>query len=82
MTQNATINTLIQQVVPDELRGRVMAVYTLMFFGTAPFARAAGGRPGPGLGPQVGVAVGAVITPASLLLGVIVFVPSLRRLNL
>jgi MFS family permease len=29
-------NTLMQMTVPDSLRGRVMAIYTLMFIGTGP----------------------------------------------
>jgi MFS family permease len=32
-----TVNTLIQFVVPDEFRGRVLALYTLAFFGLSPF---------------------------------------------
>jgi MFS family permease len=35
--QFVTINTLIQSQVPDEFRGRVMSLYTLTFFGIAPF---------------------------------------------
>jgi len=78
--QNATINTLIQQMVPDELRGRVMAVYSLTFFGTAPFAALQAGGLAQAFGPQIGVAVGAVVT-LLFALGVLVFVPSVRRLN-
>lgn len=33
----ATSNTLMQMHVPDQLRGRVMSIYTLMFIGTIPF---------------------------------------------
>ena len=35
MTQNATANTLVQTTVPDNLRGRVMSVYTMVFQGFA-----------------------------------------------
>jgi MFS family permease len=37
MVQMASSNTLIQVMVPDNLRGRVMAVYSMMFMGMAPF---------------------------------------------
>ncbi len=80
VVQNATINTLIQQAVPDELRGRVMAVYSLTFFGTAPFAALQAGALAQAFGPQIGVAVGAVIT-LLFALGVVIFVPSVRRLD-
>ncbi len=32
----ATANTSLQLAVPDELRGRVMSVYTLVFLGSTP----------------------------------------------
>lgn len=36
MTQMASSNTLIQVMVPDRLRGRIMSVYSMMFMGMAP----------------------------------------------
>ncbi|WP_437805792.1 MFS transporter [Sorangium sp. So ce1078] len=36
MVQMAGSNTLVQAMVPDALRGRVMAVYAMMFMGMAP----------------------------------------------
>jgi MFS family permease len=30
-------NTLVQRIVPDELRGRIMAIWTMMLTGLAPF---------------------------------------------
>ena len=32
----ASINTILQTIVEDHLRGRVMAFYTMAFFGSAP----------------------------------------------
>jgi MFS family permease len=37
LSQAATMNTLIQSVVKNEYRGRVMSLYVLMFLGFAPF---------------------------------------------
>jgi MFS family permease len=44
MVQMASSNTLIQSMVPDRLRGRVMSIYSMMFMGMAPIgALLAGG---------------------------------------
>jgi MFS family permease len=80
VAQNAMSNTLIQIVVPDSLRGRVMAVYTLMFFGTAPFGALQAGSIAQALGPAAGVAVGAGITLAFALF-VSFTAPALRRVE-
>ncbi|MGO9230555.1 MAG: MFS transporter [Bryobacteraceae bacterium] len=37
MIEMASSNTLLQSMVPDELRGRVMSVYSMVFMGMAPF---------------------------------------------
>ena len=36
----ATTNTLLQQLVRAEMRGRVMSLFVLSFIGTAPFGKA------------------------------------------
>lgn len=60
MLQMACSNTLIQSMVPDALRGRVMAVYSMMFMGMAPFGALLGGAMADRLGAPRTVAIGAV----------------------
>ncbi|MDD5005822.1 MAG: MFS transporter [Candidatus Omnitrophica bacterium] len=37
LTSSVIINSMIQTMVPDEFRGRMMSIYVLTFAGTAPF---------------------------------------------
>ena len=37
MVQMAARNTILQTIVDEDKRGRVMSFYTMAFFGTAPF---------------------------------------------
>jgi MFS family permease len=60
MLQMACSNTLIQAMVPDRLRGRVMALYSMMFMGMAPFGALLGGAIADRLGAPIAVAIGAV----------------------
>jgi len=64
MLQMASSNTLIQTMVPDALRGRVMAVYSMMFMGMAPFGALLGGALADRLGAPVTVAAGAAASVA------------------
>jgi MFS family permease len=60
MLQMACSNTLIQTMVPDELRGRVMSVYSMMFMGMAPFGAFFGGALAHRAGAPLTVGVGGV----------------------
>jgi MFS family permease len=60
MLQMSSSNTLIQAMVPDHLRGRVMAVYSMMFMGMAPFGALLGGAIASRLGAPIAVIMGAV----------------------
>jgi|FaiFalFF_MnMetaG_3_1042247.scaffolds.fasta_scaffold04799_2 MFS family permease len=61
VVQFATINTLIQSHVPDVLRGRVMSIYTLMFFGMTPFGALLAGTVAHFWSLTAGIALGAGI---------------------
>jgi MFS family permease len=58
MLQMASSNTLIQVMVPDALRGRTMAVYSMMFMGMAPIGALLGGALSDRLGAPLTVAIG------------------------
>jgi MFS family permease len=60
MVQMAASNTLIQSMVPDRLRGRVMSVYSMMFMGMAPFGAFFAGAFAQRLGAPLTVVLGAI----------------------
>lgn len=61
MTQMSSSNTLIQAMVPDEIRGRVMSVYSMMFMGMAPLGALLAGFLAGILGVQYTVALGGLV---------------------
>jgi MFS family permease len=77
MVQMASSNTLIQSMVPDELRGRVMAVYSMMFMGMAPFGAFFAGSLAEKLGAPLTVLLGAL----GCLIGSVVFLARLPGLR-
>jgi MFS family permease len=78
MLQMACSNTLIQTMVPDQLRGRVMALYSMMFMGMAPFGALFGGALADRVGAPLTVALGGV----ACLLGAIWFGRALPELRI
>jgi MFS family permease len=77
MVQMAASNTLIQTMVPDKLRGRIIAVYSMMFMGMAPFGSLGAGVAAHRLGAPWTVALGGV----ACICGAVVFLiklPSIR----
>jgi len=77
MTQMTASNTLIQSMVPDSLRGRVMAMYSMMFMGMAPVGSLLAGALAGRLGAAATVGLGGVFCVAG---GVLLFalLPGLR----
>jgi MFS family permease len=78
--QNTTGNTLVQSLVPDQLRGRVMSVYSLMFFGAMPIGSLLAGTLAQAYGTTLAVIFGAGVTLVFALF-VIIFIPQVRRLE-
>ena len=60
MLQMSSSNTLIQAMVPDEMRGRVMALYSMMFMGMAPFGALFGGAIADRVGAPWAVGIGGL----------------------
>src|SRR5438045_6136698 len=68
MVEMSASNTLIQAMVPDELRGRVMAVYSMMFMGMAPFGSLTAGAIANHIGAPRAVMLGGFTCVAGSLL--------------
>jgi MFS family permease len=62
MNHMVTTNTLLQLFVSDELRGRVMSIYTLSFIGTAPLGSLEVGFVGEHVNPRAAVMVCSVFS--------------------
>ena len=77
MIQMASSNTLIQSMVPDRLRGRVMAFYAMTFMGMAPLGSLLAGSLAHNLGAPWTVFIGGM----AAIVGAAIFwlrLPSLR----
>src|SRR5207237_4009753 len=60
MVQMASTNTLIQSMVPDRLRGRMMSVYSMMMMGMAPLGALLAGALSERMGAPLTVALGGM----------------------
>src|SRR3954462_3881349 len=77
MVQMSSSNTLIQSMVPDQLRGRVTAIYTGTFMGMAPLGALLSGEMAQLIGAPYTVAIGGLACIfAGAMFGVVL--PSLR----
>ncbi|MGZ7039126.1 MAG: MFS transporter [Thermoanaerobaculia bacterium] len=61
MLQSASANTVLQTVVDEDLRGRVMAFYTVAILGTQPIGSLLSGVLADRIGAQHAIFVGAVV---------------------
>jgi MFS family permease len=58
----ATANATIQLAVPDQLRGRVMSVYTTIFASSAPIGGLLMGAIASSFGPAVAIGIGGILS--------------------
>jgi MFS family permease len=83
MIQMAASNTLVQSMVPDNLRGRVMAVYSMMFMGMAPLGSILAGTLAQSFSaPEIGAPVTVAIGGTACIIGAILFglnLPAFRQ---
>ena len=57
----ALTNTLLQKLVTDQMRGRVMSMFLLSFMGTMPIGNIVAGTASNHFGPQRTLAVGGLV---------------------
>ena len=75
MRQMASANTIIQTLIPDVYRGRIMALYAMTVVGLGPFGSLAAGALAGRFGPRPTMAIGGVLALGASL----VFAWFLRR---
>lgn len=78
MIYNNLSNSLVQTMVPDQLRGRVMGIYTLVFFGFMPLGSLFAGSMAERIGEQPTVAISAIVLLAYAVIAFLFF-PAIRR---
>lgn len=77
MVQMASSNTVLQTILDDDKRGRVMSFYTLSFMGVAPFGSLFAGF----LASRIGAPHTIMIGGASCFLGALLFLTKLKKIN-
>jgi len=77
MTQMTSTNTLVQAMVPDRLRGRIMAIHSMMFMGMGPFGALLAGVVADRIGAPHTVALGGALA----VIGAIAFAYNLPKIR-
>lgn len=67
MRQNASTNTLVQTLIPDEYRGRMMALFSMTVLGVMPLGQLAGGAIAERMGARATVFLGGLLGLAGTL---------------
>ena len=79
MVSVAVSNTLLQKLVTDNMRGRVMSMFMLSFIGTMPIGNILAGWASHRFGPQRTLAFGGLVVTL-VASGVAIFNKRLRQL--
>ena len=78
LIQNASVsNTIIQTLVTEDKRARVMSYYTMAFFGAAPFGSLLAGT----LAQQIGAPYTVILTGACCIVGAVWFTSELPKVR-
>ena len=75
--QTASSNTLLQTIVDDNIRGRVMSFYTMAFMGTLPFGSLLAGSLAKAIGAPYTIFVGGI----SCIIGALIFARKLPAIT-
>lgn len=78
---NASSNTLLQTLVPDTLRGRVMSIWSLVFVGFSPIGSLIIGALAGTTGPSAALAAGGLVTAVVSILMWTRWAPKVPRLR-
>jgi MFS family permease len=78
MLSAASTNTVLQSIVPDELRGRVAALYVMSFIGASPLGALLAGWIAERVGPPITLA-GCGIAALAAALAYASMLPAIRR---
>jgi MFS family permease len=70
MLQHASSNTMLQSIVKDNMRGRVMSFYTMAFMGTVPFGSLMAGS----LAKIIGVPFTILIGGIACVIGAVIYI--------
>lgn len=77
MQQMAASNTILQTIVSDDMRGRVMSYYSMAFAGTAPFGSLAAGY----IAERIGAPATLMIGGAACVVGAAWFLTELKQIR-
>ncbi|MEO0107994.1 MAG: MFS transporter, partial [candidate division WOR-3 bacterium] len=72
VAQTATTNSLLQTLAPDELRGRVMSVFSVLFVGFVPIGSLQAGFVAQNYGAPTALVLGAAIMALAIILTVVI----------